>query len=402
MTGHDVAVDAGISGGRRRVTWAVALAAIALFVATEAIDPLADPTAVILFGSSVVSLVLVGAVLATRVPGNPIGGWLLVAGTLVSVGAATGVVATVLSRSASGTDGLAPWLALVNQVLFFFPIVLVIVIVPLHFPDGRLPSPGWRWVVRLTIVGMTLDTVVNLFRAGAIGAALLPNPLAAPAWLQPLIDVLNTLTLVIALPVFLGAAASVVARYRRARSVERAQLRWLMADASAAAVTFPISLIVPNQVVSNVLFALGFAAIAALPVAIGIAILRYRLYDIDRLISRTIGWAIVTGAVVTVYLAAVLALQAVLGGLTRGDTLVVAASTLVAAALIQPIRRRVQATIDRRFDRRRFDADRAVAAFAGRVRDEVAIDGVADELRRTVIEAIKPEAFGLWVRGEGG
>ena len=143
-------------------------------------------------------------------------------------------------------------------------------------------------------------------------------------------------------------------------------------------------------------------ALAFLPIAIGIAVLRYRLYDIDRLISRTIGWAIVTGIVAAVFVGVVIALQALLAGVTQGETLAVAASTLLAFALFMPLRGRVQRAVDRRFDRARYDGEQLVGAFAERLRDEVDLETIRAEVPATVDAAVRPATVGLWLRERAG
>ena len=203
-------------------------------------------------------------------------------------------------------------------------------------------------------------------------------------------------------PLIVGFAAAVVAvvvRYRRADEVERHQLKWLIAVAAVAAVAFPVAFIVPPSPVADAAFLAGLLALLALPLAIGIAILRYRLYDIDRIISRTIGWAVVSGLLVGAFAILVVGLQAALTGVTQGETLAVAASTLVAFALFQPVRRTVQRAVDRRFDRSRYDAQLTADAFAERLRDEVDLDTLAAELERTVSSAIRPTAASLWLPG---
>ncbi len=195
-----------------------------------------------------------------------------------------------------------------------------------------------------------------------------------------------------------GAALSVVVRYRHAGRVERQQLKWLLAVASVAVVAFTAAWVVNDEAVSNVLYLIGFAAVPALPVAIGIAILRYHLYDIDRIISRTVSWAVITAVLVAVFVGGVLGLQAALAGVTQAPTLAVAASTLAAFALFQPIRGRVQRAVDRRFDRARYDAERTAASFPDRLRGEVAIDAIAADLQTTIDGSIKPSAQSLWLR----
>jgi hypothetical protein len=198
---------------------------------------------------------------------------------------------------------------------------------------------------------------------------------------------------------FSAAALSIVIRYRRGDEVERHQLKWLIAVVTVAAVAFPVAFIAPASPVTDVAFVLGLFALLALPVAIGIAILRYRLYEIDKLISRTIGWTVVSGLLVATFALLVIGLQAVLQGMTQGDTLAVAASTLVAFALFQPVRRTVQRAVDRRFDRARYDAQQTADRFAERLRHEVDLDTLAIELEGTVRGVIRPTAASLWLPG---
>jgi uncharacterized membrane protein YdcZ (DUF606 family) len=179
--------------------------------------------------------------------------------------------------------------------------------------------------------------------------------------------------------------------------VERQQLKWLIAVAAVAAVAFPVAYIVPAPAITQVAFLVGLLALLALPVAIAIAVLRYHLYEIDRIISRTIGWAVITGVLGAAFVVLVVGLEALLQGQTQGETLAVAASTLAAFGLFQPVRRRVQAAVDRRFDRARYDAQRTADAFAERLRDEVELDVLAAELQRTVEAAIRPSAAALWL-----
>jgi len=168
---------------------------------------------------------------------------------------------------------------------------------------------------------------------------------------------------------------------------------------AVVAIAFPIALVLPPSSYSDFFLLVGLLALLALPVAIGVAILRYRLYDIDRIISRTIGWTLVSGLLVTAFAIVVVGLQATLAGVTQGDTLAVAASTLVAFALFQPVRRTVQRTVDRRFDRARYDAQRTADAFAERLRTEVDLDVLAAELERTVAGTVRPTAASLWLPG---
>jgi hypothetical protein len=221
------------------------------------------------------------------------------------------------------------------------------------------------------------------------------------AGIEPFLDALDQLPDAAGVLFFLGGIASVVIRYRRGSSVERQQLKWLIAATAFAVSAWCLVIVggvIGAPVVTTIGWLGGLLAFALLPVAIGIAVLRYRLYEIDRIVSRTIAWAVVTGALVSVFAAGVVALQAMLARVTQGETVAVAVSTLVAAALFQPLRRRVQRAVDRRFDRATYDAQRTVEAFAERLRDEVALDAVVADLHETVGASIRPSSFGLWLR----
>ena len=192
----------------------------------------------------------------------------------------------------------------------------------------------------------------------------------------------------------LGVAA-VVTRYRRGSGLERQQLRWLVAAVLLAVVPLTISIVGGgvNWIV------LAFPGVILVPAAVWIAVTRHRLYDIDRLISRGLSWAVLSGLLVAVYAVAVLLLQGVLGDVTQGETLAVAGSTLLAAALFQPLRRRVQTAVDHRFNRAHYDAERTASAFSVRMRDATDLPTVTNDFDVTVRRAIAPSSLGLWLRG---
>ena len=194
------------------------------------------------------------------------------------------------------------------------------------------------------------------------------------------------------------AGLSVLLRYRRSAGIERQQLKWFMAA---------VALLLPAAGVAALTgteagWLLMLVTVALLPVAIGVAVLRYRLYEIDRIISRTIGWALVTGLLVGAFALLVLGSSAVLEPLTGGNTLAVAGSTLVVALLFTPVRSRVQRTVDRRFDRSRYDGERTLAAFGERLRDEVDLSTIRADVLATVETSVRPSRVGLWLRGPGG
>jgi hypothetical protein len=356
---------------------------------------------------AVMAMATVGALLAVRVPGNKVGWLLLVSAVVLGMeflGAGyVGASVTYAGGSWPGT-AVAAWL---YSNLLGVPVLTMAIGIPLIYPDGHLPSPRWRWLVVLLVVSM-VQSLAQAFRPGLISDTNVENPFGIAA-LVPLLDAITAPIFgLLAVPLFVGPIASVVIRFRRGTPTERAQLKWLIAAATAAVFAWSVVAVgeaTGSAVVRTAGWYGGLLAFVGLPLAIGIAVLRYRLYEIDRIISRTIAWAMVTGVLVLVFFGVVVALQAALIGLTQGDTLAVAASTLVVASLFQPLRRRVQGVVDRRFDRATYDAQRTVATFAERLRDEVALDAVVADLEQTVADSIRPVTFALWLRpapGGGG
>jgi len=245
--------------------------------------------------------------------------------------------------------------------------------------------------VLIVVVGMR-----NMLLAGPLGDyPMIDNPvgIAALDGIRPAVELVNGPGVVVAAAL---AIASSVMRYRRGSEVERAQLRWFGASA-ALTITF-LGITVFGGPISNVGWIGLILSFSLIPIAIGIAILRYRLYDIDRIVSRTIAYALITGLVVLTYVVVNLLLTTLLGAFVTGNAAVVAASTLVVAAVFTSLRRRVQRVVDRRFDRSRFDADRTTAAFSGRLRDEVDISTLLADLDETVRSALVPESLALWLR----
>jgi hypothetical protein len=380
-----------------------ALAALTFAGLNVAFGPSGAPLDALLIALAVLAMAAVGAVLAIRVPANAVGWLLLVAGFFLGLeflaldyGEASRSFA---AGSWPGTD-VAIWFY--GNVLVV-PVLIMVIGIPLVFPDGRLLSPRWRWVVALVVLMGAIE-IVKWFRVGLIADTNVENPFGVVG-IEPLIDVFALPPLQLAGPlVFVAAVASVAIRFRRGGALQRAQLKWLLAVTAVEVIAWPViglagALGAPAVVTLG--WYTGLAAFVALPVAIGIAILRYRLYDIDRIISRTLAWAVVTGMLLSVFAIGLLALQAALAGLTQGGTLAVALSTLLAATLFQPLRLQVQRALDRRFDRARYDAERTVGAFAERLRDEVALDAVVADLRATVVDSIRPSMSGLWLRTSG-
>jgi hypothetical protein len=351
----------------------------------------------LLAGVAVLAMATVGTLLAIRIPGNAIG-WLLLYAALCMGLEILGDSYTRLSlKVAAGTMPGTAVAAL--SYMFLGPVVAVSVAIPLIYPDGRLLSPRWRWLVALSVLLGVFGILRQALRPGPMPWSGIENPFGI-AGIEPLLSATD-LTEAFAAILFLGAIASVAIRYRRGSLVERQQLKWLVAVVALNVTAWALSGVIGSlgfTALQTIGWYTGLLAFALLPVAIGIAVLRYRLYEIDRIVSRTIAWAVVTGVLVSVFAAGVVALQAVLARVTQGETVAVAVSTLVAATLFQPLRRRVQRAVDQRFDRATYDAQRTVEAFAERLRDEVALDAVVADLHETVGASIRPSSFGLWLR----
>jgi hypothetical protein len=275
-----------------------------------------------------------------------------------------------------------------TDLWFALPFVIALVGVPLVFPDGRLPSRRFRWVAWAAVAGVTLqglDRPALLF-PGVAGLDAITGTLTAVS--------VGAMAVGLA-----GAAVAIWVRFRRGDPVQRQQMKWLLAAAGMAAIFFPLAMtFAASDSWVVVAWLVGIVSYLALPMAIAIAVLRYRLYDIDKIVSRTIGYLTVTVTLAAVFAGAILAFEAVLTPLTGGNAVSVAASTLVAAALFQPLRRRVQAILDRRFNRTGYDAERTVAAFAAQLRDEVDLESLSAEVMEVVARTVAPATASLWIR----
>jgi hypothetical protein len=386
---------------RRWSIRSVAILAIAGTVAVLAVDTakgwwMGPYQTFIVSLNALVGWVFIGAgwLIAERRPGNLVGPLLLAYGVVWAAAAPLDLYASLPARQVHG-----------GLVVFFLRAIsatlsVLFIMALLVFPDGRLPSRRWRIVVVIAIVGAFL---------GLAGWALGIRPInpAFPRYLSPLaIRGFDRATL-IALSEWLTDLATwsivlaFVVRWRRANAVERAQLKWVIA---ATALLGAITVVENSNAVLHDEFAAYTGIVVEIAtglvaVAIAVAIIRYRLFEIDRLVSRTIAYVIVSGILLATYAAVIITLQGpVLGPLTGGETIPVALSTLAVAALFGPLRRGVQHVVDRRFDRARFDAERTAAAFSDRLRDDVDIDSVTADLRTTVGGAVRPTRMAVWLR----
>jgi MFS family permease len=382
----------------RRWPWIVAAVTLAafLFACLFYPDIRRGPLFISIFGPIVAAFVVVGALMTSRVRTNVIGPMLLAAGIALAVTIAAGSFAFATRTNPGVPVELQAVALIVNEIGFIIPIVIVLIGVPLIFPDGRLLSPRWRWVLVLVAAALGAFVVSQVLAPGPINESDVMNPFTSPD-METLSGALETFSNGSAIVGFVAALLALVLRYRRGDAIQRQQVKWLVAVASVAGVAFPVAFVAPTSVVTDVAFLIGLVAMFALPVAIAVAVLRYHLYEIDRIISRTIAWAVITGVLAAAFVVLVVGLEALLQGQTQGETLAVAASTLAAFGLFQPLRRRVQTAVDRRFDRARYDAQRTADAFAERLRDEVELDALAVELQRTVEAAIRPSVAALWL-----
>ena len=334
-----------------------------------------------------------GALLTWRRPGHPVGWVLAITGLVEAADFATfeyGLAASA-GHSLPGSAYVG-WVQLWIWVPF---VALVAVYLVLLFPDGRLPAPGWRPVSWLA-GGFAVIAIAGLaFSPGSDRPNLprLGNPFGVTPAAIPFGGAVAGLAGLVCCVVL--AVWSLVARRRRGTAVERQQIKWLawsgclVAVALIPAVALSLTPGTPARVASGALF----AAVLAMPAAVGIAVLKYRLYDIDRVISRTLAYAIITALLAGVYAGLVLLATAVFEVRTP---VAVAAATLAAAALFAPVRRRVQHRVDRRFNRARYDAEATVAAFAARLKDAVDLDAVRGDLASVVQAALEPAHISVW------
>jgi hypothetical protein len=347
---------------------------------------------------------VVGALVAARQPHNPVGWVLCAAGLCFTLQFASDPYARYALLTSPGSLPGGVWVALAGTLCFAPIFTLVVVLLPLVFPTGRLLSPRWRLVAWSGLAFMLLALVGNGLQPTAVevsGLGVVDNPVAVPAAWTPWLDRLSSLGALLLIPSIGGAVAAVVVRFRRTGGVERQQLKWC----SYAAALLPLPFVVHDLPESGIdvppilVEALFILVLPLLPLSVGIAIRRYRLYEIDRIINRTLVYGLLTALLGGVYAGVVLLLGRLFGGLgAEPPSWAVAGATLAVAALFRPARRRIQAVVDRRFNRRKYDAARTIQAFSARLRDEVDLDTLSAELLAVVDQTMQPTTVSLWLR----
>jgi hypothetical protein len=403
MTGASPAISSRVN--RIGLPWALAAVAMALALSSFTFILLTPERSILgdAWGfrgyDALFALVyaVIGGLVASRQPRNIVG-WLFLASAVVSG------IQTVGTEFGDFAGPRWPELAAIGAWVsgwIWIPAVQLIALILLLFPDGRLVSPRWRpFVFVLAAIGV----IVTLLWAVAPPEdqfATYPalNPLGLPS--GHFLTTAAESSLVLLSLGLLGGVVSLVARMRRGDYIQRQQVKWLalaalMTGVSMALMTLTIR---ADPLVWKLTQILAIAAVMSIPVAAGIAILRYRLYDIDLLINRALVYGALSAVLVVAYLGSVIALQWALSPVTAGSQLAVAGSTLAVVAAVQPLRRRIQDAVDRRFYRSRYNAQRTLERFGTRLRDELDLDALNRELIGVVRETVQPAHASLWLRG---
>jgi len=384
---------------KRRLAWTLALLAVAL-LAGDFIFALASHNIEVrrssLFTAAIgLAFSIVGVLVASRQPRNAIG-WIFL-GVALSTGLSGAAHNFVEYHLADGPD--QRWLvgaAAAYADVGWIPFVLVpATVLLLLFPDGQLESRRWRFVARCAVAGIVLGLLTGGATEPLQDYPTVNNPFAIDS---SVLDPLTALDFLLVIVGIAGSAASLVVRYRHAGHPEREQIKCLATAGAVVAVTFPLMLALYYVLPDGVADAGIMLSVLGLPAAAGVAILRYRLYDIDVVINRTLVYGALTATLALTYLGSVLLLELALSGITEGSGLAVAASTLAVAALFRPARARIQEGVDRRFYRRKYDATRTLERFGAHLRDEVDLDALGSELRAVVAETVQPASISLWLR----
>ena len=384
----------------RRLAWGLAASTVLLMSGAEALA-LATGTGgdrgsgLFLWAIALV-FSAVGALIASRRPGNAIGWLFLGAGVAAGVSAVAGSYADYWVEARVGPALLGKTAALYGDLSWIPWILVPSTFLLLLFPDGRLLSRRWRPVAWCAAAAIGGGFVAGVLHAGHMeDRPQLTNPYGVKS---PLIDALQGLSWLLLVIAIVGSVTSLILRFRRAHGEQRQQMKWLAfawAVAGTFVIVFTVLYDVVGEAVANAAIMLG---VLSLPLAAGMAILRYRLYDIDVVINRTLVYGALSATLAAAYLGSVLLLQLLLNGVTGNSGLAVAASTLAVAALFRPARARIQDVVDRRFFRRKYDAAQTLEEFSARLRDQIDLGTLNAELSSVVHDTLQPAHVSVWLR----
>jgi hypothetical protein len=395
------------------LAWSLVVLSVALLVAGVAFSRAASSTAPDLpFGgetgdSSVVANLVtlltfsvVGAIIASLHPRNTIGWLFCSVGVTIGLNSFAGDYAEYWLAGGTSMKSLAETAAWFSSWAWILLTYVPTSFVLLLFPDGRLPSPRWRPVAWGAALGIAGVLVGYALKAGSLeDFPQIANPYGVDS---PIVGMVGVAGSVVAAGSLVASAVSLIVRMRHAGSEQRQQIKWLAYGGTVVVGTILVSGLINFWNVS-VGILVGNVALLGLPVFTGIAIVKHHLYDIDLLINRTLVYGSLTTMLVAVYVGGIVLSQRVFVGLTGQEELpqlAIVASTLLIAALFAPLRRRIQATIDRRFYRRKYDAAKMLSVFKARLRDETDLGTLSDELIGVVEETMQPKHVSLWLRPE--
>lgn len=390
------------------VAGALAALSVALISSAYALDPKGVTVENAVQVVVLVPVVAVGLLLTLRRRRNAVGWVVSGIGLIVAL---QRLIAAVIARVDATGDPNAVYAALLwvdgKSFLFLWTAVIALFLL---FPNGRLASTRWRWAAALAAGGLVVSIASFAFKPGPLREELAasattnpPNPTALSPAAWDAIAFVEPIAFTMMVGALVASLASLVVRYRTADAATRTQIRWVMASALLFGFLLLVNTAVRDRAgtwlpLADALVGLAFSLV---PVSIAVAILRYRLYEIDRLINRTVVYALLTAVLAGAYAVAVTAMRAVTSPVTGDSALAVAASTLVVAALFGPARSRIQGSVDRRFNRARYDATKTVERFSARLRDEVDLDTLKVELVTVVCATMEPARATLWLREAG-
>jgi hypothetical protein len=386
---------------KRVPAWWLAALAILLMSASEILGlATGEGSSSVFLWAIAITFAVVGILIASRHPDNAIGRIFLWAAVSAGIGNLAGAYAGHWVESGDRTALLGRTAAIYGNVSWIPWILVPSTFLLLLFPDGHLVSPRWRPVAWCAAIGIAGVFVTQGLHPGPIeDYPQVTNPYGVDG---PVLDVMTGLALLVLAVGIAGSVLSLLIRFRRARGEQRQQMKWIAfagALAGVCVIVFTALYDVVGEAVANSGIMLG---VLGLPLAAGLAILRYRLYDIDVVINRTLVYGALSATLAAAYLGCVLLLQVLLNGVTGNSGLAVAASTLAVAALVRPARARIQATVDRRFFRRKYDAAQTLEEFSARLRDQLDLGTLNAELSSVVHDTLQPAHVSVWLRSPGG